>query len=305
MKKMVVFVALVLAFVIGSAQSVSADAAPRPTADLSIVGVEQEYSIDFLIPVTRSIEGEDEEWIEDRIRFDYYKDDYPERLIGYQDDDGFASCTLYSNAPCILSEEGDDAFRLGYFRAPRVFKIAIVTEDDVLIVSEEIKRVLFNAEFTYDLSGVDLSEDAFGVGEVSEELPFIGGLILEFLARILFTIAVELIVLALFFYRKASSFKLVGIVNLISQSLLTLAVMYGYYRFSLFGALGILLVGEIFVYSFEIIVYAKKLKEKSVWRAIVYGLTANTASFLLYFVLLIGAHYVTLLFQQLYLVFAP
>ncbi len=286
MKKIIVVIFLFLVFVFLTSETVAADAGPRPTAEVKIVGVEEEYSFDLLIPLSRSVDEVDGRLIEDRIEYDYYKNDFPERLIDYQDDEGYASCTLYSSAPCKLSDRGGDTFRMMYFSAPLVFKVALVTDDGALIVSESVDRTLFNAKFTFDLTDVDLSEDAIGVGTLSEELPF-PEVLVSFLLRTLLTIGVELGVLALFMYRKARSYRLVGIVNFVSQSLLTLGVLVGYYVFSILGAFVVLVLGEMFVYLFEIIIYSIKLREKSVLRAIAYGFVANSVSFALSLLMLI------------------
>jgi len=199
-------------------------------------------------------------------------------LLSFQDDDGFAACTFYYGPPCVFRQTDEHMYKMTYFNAPTRFKVAIVTEDDVLIVSEVIDRKLFQASFTFDLTGVDLSEDAFDVGTLEEHVPT-RGIAVSFLLRVAITIALELGVLALFMYRKKTSYQLVGVVNLISQTLLTIGVLAGYYYFSIFGALAIFMIGEIFVFSFEIIVYALKLKEKGSKRAVIYALVANALTF--------------------------
>ncbi len=286
MKKMLIGVLLlVVLFQVGTIQ-VSADVGPKATAEIEIIGVDVDYWFELLIPVRGSIEGQLPEYYEDTIRYDYYRDDYPERLLTFQDEDGYAACTFYNGPPCVLRQTDDHVFKMTYFNAPRVFKVAIVTEEGSLIVSEAVERRLFQSSFTYDLSGVDLSEDAFGVGELEENIPY-RGIGLSFLVRVLVTVGLELMVLALFMYRRTSSYKLVAIVNLISQSLLTAGVLFGYYFGSIFGALGIFILGEIMVFTFEIVVYALKLREKGAARAVLYGLVANTVTVVVTFLFIL------------------
>lgn len=279
MKKIFVLMVFLFSFLAFNVQTVSADVGPKASAEVTIIGIEGEYWFELLIPVRFNVEDRELEDWQMYIEYNYYKDDYPERLVYFQDDDGYAACTFYYGPPCNYRQTGEHSYRMTYFSAPRVFKVAIVTEDDVLIVSESINRKMFHASFTFDLTGVDLTQDQFGVGEVSEELP-ITEAVSSFFLRVVLTVGIELIVLALFMYRKATSFKLVGVVNLISQTLLTLGILLGYYFASMFGAIAIFIIGEIFVFTFEIVLYSIKLKEKTVMRAVIYGFVANAITFI-------------------------
>ncbi len=279
MKKMFVFLFFFFSFLAFNVQTVSADIGPKATAEVTIIGIEGEYSFELLVPYRGDVtENPLEDW-ENYVEYDYYKETYPERLVYFQDEDGFAACSFYYGPPCNYRQTGEHRYRMTYFSAPRVFKVAIVTEDDVLIVSERIERQMFQASFTFDLTGVDTTQDQFGVGVINEELP-IREAISSFFLRVILTIGIELGILALFMYRKAGSFKLVGIVNLISQTLLTLGILIAYYYASIFGAIAIFIIGEIFVFTFEIVVYAIKLKEKSIKRAVIYGFVANATTFM-------------------------
>ena len=286
MKKMIVSICLFITILTFTIQPVSADIGPKATAEVNIKGVEGNYSFELLIEVTNEIRFLEPEEVEDYAHYGYYLETYPERLVNFQDDDGYAACTFYNGPPCYYRQTGENSFKMTYFYAPRNFKVAIVTEDDVLIVSESINRQMFQAEFTYDLTGVDLTVDQFGVGVLTEDLPIpqaLGG----FFVRLVLTIGIEVGILALFMYKSKASYKLVGAVNLISQTLLSFGILIGYYYFSFFGALAIFLIGEIFVFTFEMVVYALKLKEKSLARAVTYGFVANMVTLLLTFILII------------------
>lgn len=286
MKKLIIILIFFLTIITLNVQTVSADIGPKATAEIHIKGIEGDYYFELLVFYRGEVYDEPLDYWDDTIRYDYYKDTYPERLMFYQDEDGFAACTFYNGPPCVTRQLDDDVYKMIYFFAPREFKVAVVTEDDVLIVSEKITRTLYEAKFVFDLTGVDLSTDQFGVGEITEELP-VAEATTNFLLRIVLTVGVELLILAFFMYRKRSSYLLVGVVNVISQTALSLGIMLAYYLSSFFGALAIFVIGELLVFTFEIVVYSLKLKEKSVKTAVIYGLVANTVTLLLTFVLMI------------------
>jgi len=71
---------------------------------------------------------------------------------------------------------------------------------------------------------------------------------------------------------------LVLIVNIITQSLLHIGIILGSLFGSLFGGIFAFIIGELFVFILEIIIFGKFLKEQSKLRAILYALLANIAS---------------------------
>ena len=263
---------------------IHADVGPKPTADILVIGIEENFYFDVLIEVQEEIEPLTSLELIEMIDYNYYQNDYPSEVLnGYQDDDGFASRTLYSFAPASISklDAEKNEFHLGYFNAPRVFKIVIVLEDDTLIVSKVVERQLFNSNMTYDLTGVDLSSNQFGVGDVKENIPY-NAYTLSLVVRVIITIAVELFILWLFKYRALKSYKLTGFINLITQTLLSLGLVFGYYFWgSLFGLFAVLIVGEFLVFVAEMAVYAIYLKEKGHGRAVLYGFVANLITLIL------------------------
>ena len=139
----------------------------------------------------------------------YYKEDYPIDLLnGYQDTDGYAARTLYSGgAPASLSLIDADTIRVGYFSAPRTFKILLIIDEDILIISKVMDRRMFTSQMTFDLTGVDLTTSKSNVGTISEHIP-----LLEFsgkyILRVLLTIGIELLVLLAFMYKNKKGFYL-------------------------------------------------------------------------------------------------
>lgn len=282
-KLLSLFLLMILTTSLLSIQS-HADMGPKATADILIVGVDDNFYFDVLIERTNEVEVLSELELSEMIEYNYYQTDYPAHVLnGYQDEDGFASRTLYSGAPGTISkfDAEIDEFHLGYFHAPEIFKVVIILEDDTMIVSEIIERKLFNSQMTYDLTGVDLSTDQFGVGVLEEDIPY-NDFTLSLILRVIITIAVEILILWMFKFRHAKSYKLVGFMNFVTQTLLSLGMVLGYYFWgSIFGLAAVLVIGEFFVFVSEIAIYSIFLKEKGHGKAILYGFVANLVTLIL------------------------
>lgn len=273
-----VLLSVFLTLVLVDSKKVKADMFPKATARIEIIGVDKPYKFEIL--VKRGIIVD--EYLESRVD-NYYDDEFPfEFFKSYVDEDGYVSRTLYSGgAPATLRKEGEHRYLVGYYSAPDEFKIILLFEDDVVITSKVVKRRMFESKMTFDLTGVDLSSSKSGVGVVIEDIPYVP-IISKFIIRVVLTILVELGILALFSYRSKRSFMLVGISNLVTQSLLTLFMFIAHYTWmSYFGALIILIIGEFFVFLAEMIFYGLKLKEHKKGRAVLYGFVANLATLLL------------------------
>ena len=190
MRKISIVLLLMIVAIILAPKPTYADMFSKPTATIHIKGVDVPYDFELLI----SYDG-DVPILDDEAMYKleaYYKADYPiDVLNGYQDQDGYAARTLYSGgAPASLQLIDSNTIHVGYFSAPRTFKILLILEDDVFIVSKVIHRKMFTSKMTFDLTGVDLSTSKSNVGTLTEEIP-----LLEFsgkyILRILLTIGVE------------------------------------------------------------------------------------------------------------------
>ncbi|MCD4827083.1 MAG: hypothetical protein K8Q99_04825 [Acholeplasmataceae bacterium] len=283
-KKALSFILVVCALISIISIDTKADIGPKATADITIVGVDEPYYFDLLIYKNYDVEPIPDTEAQDIIEWEYYDDTYPlDALNGYQDSQGYASRTLYSGPPGSTSRvEGmSDTYRAGYFSAPKVFKIVIVIDDDIIITSKIIDRKLFTSTMTYDLTGVDLSFSQENVGVVSETIPY-GHFSLTLIIRVIITIAAELLVLYMFRYRQKSSFYRTGLTNLVTQTTLTLFMTLAFYFWgSFFGLLGVLIFGEMIVFIAEIVLYRYILTEQSKSRAMLYGFVANLVTLIL------------------------
>mgnify|MGYP001065611187 CR=1 FL=1 len=276
-----------------SSQTVQADMGPKAGVTVHVEGVDQDYAFELLyyIPPSRqhmtelNIENFIEMRDEDRPYL-YYLDHYPDEFLYYSDDEHYYPFSVHiMYGPGWMRQTDDHTYHMGY-NAPRELKFALLTDDGHLMVSEAVERTKFNATYTWDLSETNLSMDQTNAGEVISEDTVIFSF-LDFLIRVILTIAIELGVLALFKYKKKSSFKFVGFVNLVTQTGLSLFVVIMFYNFGSLSALITLILGEFIVFTSEFIIYTLFLQEKSRLRAGIYALTANFASLTISFALLI------------------
>lgn len=281
MRKISIVLLLMIVAIILAPKPTYADMFSKPTATIHIKGIDVPYDFELLIFYDGDVPILDDEAMYKLEA--YYKADYPiDVLNGYQDQDGYAARTLYSGgAPASLQLIDSNTIHVGYFSAPRTFKILLILEDDVFIVSKVIHRKMFTSKMTFDLTGVDLSTSKSNVGTLTEEIP-----LLEFsgkyILRILLTIGVELLVLLAFMYRDKKDFIFVGIVNFVTQSALTIAMVVGYYFWAAeVGLIITLVLGEITVFTIEMVVYGYKLDKQSRSKAYLYGFTANAITLML------------------------
>ena len=279
-KLRILLIVLLLALFIVPIQA-KADMFEKPSVIVEVIGLDQPYSFEFLIHKPHRGEVLEEEEYERANEF-YYNDKYPLHIFnGYKDDDGYVARTLYNSAPAFMVQEDTHAFKNGYHSVPSKFKIAIVLEDDTLITSEVINKKLYRSEMTFDLTDVNLNGNLEGVGVVKEELP-LGHISWRFVLRVIVTILIELLILGLFMYRRRKSFLLVGVTNLVTQTILTIFMFLSYYSWSgTFGLIFILVIGEALVFLTEMIFYSYTLKEQQRSKAVIYGFVANLATLII------------------------
>lgn len=284
MKKLSIFIFMILSTLVISNITINADMGPKPTAEISIKGVNKPYVLEILIPFDGDVAILDEteiasffEWIQET-----YYTEYPiEALNGYQDSDGFVARSIYRYLPSSLYQVDTHQYHIGYFSAPETFKIALIFDDDIIITSNIINRKMFNATFTFDLSGVDLESSKINVGSVVESIPYLH-FSFTFITRVILTILVELGVLYLFRYMKRTSYNIVFITNLATQSLLTLFMIIGFYFWgNFFGLIGVFILGEVLVFVSEQLVYRRFLDEKGKKTAFIYTMAANATTLIL------------------------
>jgi len=265
--------------------TVQADMGPKPSLDITIVGVTEDYYFDLLIYEPGTVESED---ISNGSEWYYIENEFPSALNGYQDSDGYASYSLY-HAPSRINNPSDNYFEMNYI-APDEFKIVLVMKDNQAIISSTIiKTNRFESEVEWDLTNIDLSNSISNVGLLSGNIDGVDNgienstwfiTIINTLYRIIMTLIIEIGIFYLFMFRKKSSYKIVTITNIITQILLSILVINAYLSGGYMLYLIALLLGEGIVIIAEFIVYAIYIKEKSRWRLFFYAYIANVMTIL-------------------------
>ncbi|QWC00198.1 hypothetical protein KHQ88_01125 [Mycoplasmatota bacterium] len=289
MFKKILSIVLLLLITWGLIFSVQADIGPKPTAEINILGFDQAYAFDILFKVDDDdvrVLNEDE--VQEEVEYYYYKDTYPNVLNGFQDEDGYASYTLYRRIPHHIEQLETHRFMLGYVYPPDDFKIVLVLDNDEIIISDVVHKRSFNAEITFDLSDFSIEESqpvningvsVYLVNEPSPEeyIPW-NEIITQIILGVIFTLIIELLILFVFRYNHKSSYKLVTYVNIVTQFLFHTALVTMIIIFDFFGFVFTFVIGEIIILIIEALVYRKLLKEKTKSMATIYALCANVIS---------------------------
>jgi len=281
MRKIYILLLLFILMMVLTPKPTYADMFSKPTAEIHVVGVDVTYQLEILVFYDGEATVLELETFEYRLA-GHYDSNYPIDLLnGYQDSDGFVARTIYNRgAPDSLSKTSENVFKIGYYSAPRVFKVLLILEDDVMISSPVIYRNLFHSEIVYDLSDVDINSSSMNLGQIEEIIPYTDYGV-KYLLRVLLTITIELVVLLIFMYKQKRTFIIVGVTNFITQSILTIGMIIGFYFWAAeVGLVITLLLGEFIVFTTEMFVYYKKLDEQSKKRALLYGFVANLVTFI-------------------------
>lgn len=285
MKKLIIFLLILSIFIIIPTQTVSADTGPRPTLEIEVLGVDQPYYIDIMIQA--EADQESINTVRDIMNTEgsYFGRVVPDALFFIRGE-SYVPLILTTQQPAYyrLTVEGGHLFTLN---VPQSFKILILFEDGHYITTKLIEPTLFNSKILVDMRNVDITITQTDVGSSKEILP-VATMVFDLALRILGTIVVEFLVLVLFGYFEKKSYFFVMYVNLFTQVTLTLFMFVTKFYFSpVIGELIVLLIGEAFIFTFEIIIYRKYLKEHGKSRATIYGLIANLVSLLASFSIVI------------------
>lgn len=264
-----------------------ANSAPPINVGVTILNLDDEYEIDLLIPFESMLSESDILMAQERISsFEndsygrYYQENYPTYLIEFQEKDGYVSNTLYGDSDHFWRNNND--FGL-YMRVPRVFKIVLIKNNEQLIISETINMQAYDERFTWDLEEITFGENIIydvGIFDGLNENPFRESRpYQELVIRIIISIIIEFIVFYLLGYRLKQSYLFYGILNVITQTLLTLGLLYGTFLGNgMFGNFLLLIVGEIIVFGSEMGINGLVIKEKYTAHIVFSTFIANLAS---------------------------
>lgn len=158
---------------------------------------------------------------------------------------------------------------------PDRFKIIVVTEDGVVVISNIIERKAFNSNVVFDYKSKEAKEN-------HEILSYI----LQFSKTCLLTLLLEGILLILFGFSLKENLKVFLITNIITQIFLNISIYIGMYYIGLFMVVIIFIICELLIFIIEPIIFVKLFKEHSKKRRFLYGISANMISFIIGTILL-------------------
>ena len=280
-----------------------ADTGPKPSAAFTFTGMpDEDYYVTMLAEVDHygphrvHQEGDDLPYV-----LEAGKDDpaYPawQKFVDYKDADGY-----YFLDDLFEQCHGDDEAGWGYYPPQRFKLLLYFPESDVFLCSSITERYAFDSLYALDLGGRSPAElaaltltdadgnplDAGSAGEITlDKSDGTRQQLIGFLVRLGITLVIELALAWGWKYRKGSQLLFIGLVNLITQCLLNVALLYwgaqeGSRGFIIFWY--VLL--ELAVTGIEAGAYAFLLpgtdhKEEAVrHNAAVYAIAANVLSFL-------------------------
>ena len=305
-KKLIVLLFILFSLSMLPFQTVSANAGPPANIILTVVHNLDDYDIDFLIEpdgvITDQMKDAAARQISEHeggvsFALDYFKSDrFPRELISFESDVGFVSSTLYgsqSYAYLIPTQSSmNDEYRV-YFRVPRVFQIALVSEGEVF-TSEVITMTQFDFNITWDVTDLSFEGPQTNVGTIrgldnhplSQLTTYV-----HFFLRLLVTLAIELIVLFFWGFKKKSTWIQVTALNVITQSILTFGTMYVFFitpSNGLLNAAFLFILGELFVFTVEMFYLGVFVSEKSTLSRVGYSFVANFLSLIAGFFLMLA-----------------
>lgn len=279
-KKFIVLFMCSFVFVNLIPMKVHADMGPKPSVVIEIEGLEDEVYYGTLLS-QRNTNGPIDVMSETELAQKQGEDNYEiwKAFAAYKDKDG------YYFLPNIYPCEGTDSFGWGYY-PPSPFKVLLYfPRYDTFVVSEIYEEYAFDSYYKIDLMGIDIENATADVVVTASKSYKYGGELVSLLIRIVLTILVELGIARVAGYSEKKQFRLLIIVNVITQVLLniwlnvvayrsgSLALMIHYFNLEL-----LIFVIEAFIYATVFpIISEKRVKKLS---AVTYAFIANLISFL-------------------------
>lgn len=285
-----------------------ADTGPKPSAAFTFTGMpDEDYYVTMLAEVDHYgphriyQEGDDLPYVLEAGRDDPA---YPawQKFVDYKDADGY-----YFLDDLFEQCHGDDEASWHYYPPERFKLLLYFPESDIFLCSTVTERYAFDSVYRLDLGGKSPAEiaaltltdpngdplpsgrdDETAIGEVTlDKSDGTHQQIIGFFGRLGITLIIELALAWGWKYRKGSQLLFIGIVNLITQCLLNVALLYwGAQETSRGFIIFWYVLLELAVTGIEAAAYAYLLpgtdhREKSVRRhAAMYAIAANVLSFL-------------------------
>ena len=201
------------------------------------------------------------------------------KFLSYEDEDGFYFLQYFQN--CTETQR----FEWTYY-PPARFKILLYfPEYDSFAVSDEIyERYAFDSYFRIDAGDPDIKPGSTAKVIRAEKSYNYKWELVSLFARIIITIAVELVIAFLFGFRTRKQVLVIASVNIVTQSVLNILLniityRYGSFLFAVNYAMFEIVVFIIEAAAFSILLnrYSDNGKARP-WAAVSYALAANAVS---------------------------
>ncbi|MBQ8504509.1 MAG: hypothetical protein IJ491_09590 [Clostridia bacterium] len=222
-------------------------------------------------------EGDGVEYNED----DSLHKDIWQKMADYTDSDG------YYFLQRIWRVDETKELKWTYY-PPDTFKLLLYyPKTDTFVSSGIYESYAFDSYFTVNMEGITIAE----VNHPQENsTPLCGTVTAEesydykweaisLLARILITILLETGIALLFSYKTKKELTIIGIVNIVTQIILNVALNIINYQDGYMAFTAYYIFLEIVVFALEAAIYCARLKSKKKSRNILYALTSNAISF--------------------------
>lgn len=249
--------------------TVYADAGPKPSVQVTFSPVPNQVCYGTLLSSTQST-GPSSVWdgVAEHARYEEGEEEIWQAFVDYQDPDGF----YFLQETWNCGETG----RLDWtYYPPQSFKILLYFPDSGQFWTSPIyERYAFDSYFTVDLTAAEN-----GVFTAQKAYDFTWELV-SMAARMVLTLAVELLLALVFGYRSAKQLRIITLVNVCTQLGLNLLINLANWQAGFFAFLLAYFGLELVVFFVEAALYARWLTPgKSGKKAVLYALAANVLSF--------------------------
>lgn len=268
---------LLIIFILVFFSTVNGDVGPKPSIKIIVKNPPQgEYYLDLLVDYS----GYD---LYDNIRENQTYSKHMYKLLKDYKVDGWRPALVTGtrvplNGKLTGEKKGNNMIHnFSYVGVPDRFKVIIVTSDNEIIVSEDIvERKAFNSTVFFDYNTSRLVESSMLLSYI-----------LQFISTCLATLIIEGIILILFRFSIKQNYKPFIIINVITQILLTIIVFSAMYTNGAFAAIFMYIPFELMILIAEGIMFGKYLRQHSKLRRVMFAITANVASFILGFAVML------------------
>lgn len=284
MKKYIILLMMFVMFVFCYG-TVNADTGPKPTLEITVINPgDSSYYLDLL-----GKEGE-YGYFEATNGNEEYDNMHDQPIYKYNKD-GWKAIHMRT---WVLNGKltGDPAEKdkngkvltmkhsFGYVGVPQKFKIIIQKSDGTIQVSDIIRNGYFNARVKYDMKTNQVLSVRGNILKNGAKLD--KEFLKDYLVRLLLTLIIEVFLAIPFFYSKPKRLLLIAVVNIITQTFLTIAMLFNYPFMSNMpfntGYLAVLAIGEVLVFLAEYLIYVKLFGKEEKIQIAAYTLIANAVS---------------------------